>query len=51
MRYLATLIGVTDETAIRYFVLVVALLLDPKGGIMSNNDHADDVRLSPHCDR
>ena len=28
-RYLATLIGTTDEVAMRYFILVVALLLDP----------------------
>jgi hypothetical protein len=26
---LATLIGATDEVAMRYFILVVALLLDP----------------------
>jgi hypothetical protein len=29
VRYLATLIGTADETAMRYFILVVALLLDP----------------------
>ena len=29
MRYLATLIGTTDETAVRWFILVVAMLLDP----------------------
>jgi hypothetical protein len=29
VRYLATLIGATDEVAMRYFILVVALLLDP----------------------
>jgi len=29
VRYLATLIGTTDEVAMRYFILVVALLLDP----------------------
>ena len=28
-RYSATLIGATDEVAMRYFILVVALLLDP----------------------
>jgi hypothetical protein len=29
VRYLATLIGNTDEQTMRYFILVVALLLDP----------------------
>jgi hypothetical protein len=29
VRYLATPIGTTDEVVMRYFVLVVALLLDP----------------------
>ena len=29
VRYLATLLGSTDETTMRYFILVVALLLDP----------------------
>ena len=29
VRYLAALIGATDEIAVRYFILVVALLLDP----------------------
>ena len=29
VRYLATLIGTTDEVAMHYFILVVALLLDP----------------------
>ncbi|HEY2229779.1 MAG TPA: hypothetical protein VGI22_18980 [Xanthobacteraceae bacterium] len=29
VRYLATLIGSTDEATMRYFILVVALLLDP----------------------
>ena len=29
VRYLTTLIGTTDEVAMRYFILVVALLLDP----------------------
>jgi hypothetical protein len=29
VRYLATLVGVDSETALRWFVLVVALLLDP----------------------
>jgi hypothetical protein len=29
VRYLATAIGATDEVAMRYFILVVALLLDP----------------------
>jgi hypothetical protein len=29
VRYLATLIGATDEATMRYFTLVVALLLDP----------------------
>ena len=29
VRYLAALIGTTDEVAMRYFILVVALLLDP----------------------
>ena len=29
VRYLATLLGSTDEATMRYFILVVALLLDP----------------------
>ena len=29
VRYLATVIGATDEVAMRYFILVVALFLDP----------------------
>jgi hypothetical protein len=29
VRYLATLIGSTDEATMRAFILVVALLLDP----------------------
>ena len=29
VRYLATLVGTTDETTMRLFILVVALLLDP----------------------
>jgi hypothetical protein len=29
VRYLATLIGSTDEQTMRWFILVVALLLDP----------------------
>jgi len=29
VRYLATLLGSTDETTMRYFILVVALLVDP----------------------
>jgi hypothetical protein len=29
VRYLATLLGTTDETTMRLFILVVALLLDP----------------------
>src|SRR6516165_974553 len=29
VRYLATLLGSTDEQTIRYFILIVALLLDP----------------------
>ncbi|HEY6254225.1 MAG TPA: hypothetical protein VIY51_00355 [Xanthobacteraceae bacterium] len=29
MRYLAILIGATDEQTMRWFILVVALLLDP----------------------
>ena len=29
VRYLATLIGTADETAMRWFILIVALLLDP----------------------
>jgi hypothetical protein len=29
VRYLATLLGADSETALRWFVLVVALLLDP----------------------
>jgi hypothetical protein len=29
VRYLATLVGTTDETTLRLFILVVALLLDP----------------------
>jgi hypothetical protein len=29
VRYLATLLGSTDEATMRYFILVVGLLLDP----------------------
>ena len=29
VRYLATLLGSTDEATMRYFILIVALLLDP----------------------
>ncbi|HEY2465954.1 MAG TPA: hypothetical protein VGI32_17980 [Steroidobacteraceae bacterium] len=29
VRYLATLIGISDDTTMRWFILVVALLLDP----------------------
>jgi hypothetical protein len=29
VRYLATLLGSTDEQTVRWFILVVALLLDP----------------------
>jgi hypothetical protein len=29
VRYLATLIGTTDEATMRWFILAVALLLDP----------------------
>ena len=29
VKYLATLIGTTDEVVLRWFILVVALLLDP----------------------
>jgi hypothetical protein len=29
VRYLATLLGANDEDVLRYFILVVALLLDP----------------------
>jgi hypothetical protein len=29
VRYLATLLGSTDEQTMRYFILIVALLLDP----------------------
>jgi hypothetical protein len=29
VRYLATLIGSTDAQTMRYFILIVALLLDP----------------------
>ena len=29
VRYLATLLGTTDEATMRYFILIVALLLDP----------------------
>jgi hypothetical protein len=29
VRYLATLVGTTDEQTMRWFILVVALLLDP----------------------
>ena len=29
VRYLATLLGTSDETTMRWFILVVALLLDP----------------------
>jgi hypothetical protein len=29
VRYLATLVGATDEATMRWFILVVALLLDP----------------------
>ena len=34
VRYLATLIGTTDEVAMRYFILVVALLLDPAAALL-----------------
>jgi hypothetical protein len=29
VRYLATLLGQADEVALRWFILIVALLLDP----------------------
>jgi hypothetical protein len=29
VRYLATLVGLTDEQTMRWLILVVALLLDP----------------------
>ena len=29
VRYLATLLGASDQDVLRYFILVVALLLDP----------------------
>ncbi len=29
VRYLATLLGASDEAVLRYFILVVSLLLDP----------------------
>jgi hypothetical protein len=29
VRYIATLLGSTDEATMRYFILVMALLLDP----------------------
>ena len=29
VRYLATLLGANDEDVLRYFILVVSLLLDP----------------------
>jgi len=29
VRYLATLLGSTDEATMRWFILIVALLLDP----------------------
>ncbi len=29
VRYLATLLGANNETVLRWFILVVALLLDP----------------------
>lgn len=34
VRYLATLIGATDEQTMRWFILVVALLLDPAAILM-----------------
>ena len=34
MRYLATLIGTTDEQTVRWFILVVALLLDPAAVVL-----------------
>ena len=41
VRYLATLIGTTDEVAMRYFILVVAL---PGRGLVVASGH-----LAPHC--
>jgi hypothetical protein len=34
VRYLATLLGADSETALRWFVLVVALLLDPSAVLL-----------------
>jgi hypothetical protein len=34
VRYLATLLGADSEAALRWFVLVVALLLDPAGVLL-----------------
>jgi hypothetical protein len=34
VRYLATLIGTTDEQTVRWFILVVALLLDPAAVVL-----------------
>jgi len=42
VRYLATLIGATHEQTMRYFILVVALLLDPAAVLLllaSNRAH------------
>jgi hypothetical protein len=32
VRYLATLLGASDQDVLRYFILVVAMLLDPAAG-------------------
>ncbi len=34
VRYLATLIGADNETVLRWFILVVALLLDPPAALL-----------------
>jgi hypothetical protein len=50
VRYLATLLGTTDEVAMRHFILVVALLLDPAASLVVARDlsaahHLTTVRI------
>jgi hypothetical protein len=41
--YLATLLAANDDDVLRYFILVVALLLDPAGAVALGSD-ADTAR-------
>ena len=52
VHYLATLLGSTDEQTMRYFILIVALLLDPAAVLLllaATHRGANDPRSSAAC--